>query len=201
MDDSMLNTCYVVEISEEDVLEAMKALPGYIDITPADFREVYRFAHTAAKKRIMEAVRVIDVMSTPIHVAQADMDLVQAASLLAEKNVSGAPVVDGRGRIEGVVSEKDFLSRMGAGPGGSFMLIVANCLRNRGCVAAPIRKLTVGEIMTSPAVIGRAYMSAAEAAVLLRDNKINRLPIIDDQGCPVGIVTRWDLVHSYGRLG
>jgi len=200
MDDSMLEACAAVEISEQDVLEAMKAMHGYIDITPADFREVYRFAHAAARKRILHAVKAGDIMSSPVHSLRADMDLVKAASLLAERGVSGAPVLDGQGKIQGVVSEKDFLARMGAGRSDSFMFIVADCLKNKGCVAAPLRKLTAGDIMSSPAITGRADISAAEAAALLMDKRINRLPIIDGEGRPVGIVTRSDLVHSYGRL-
>lgn len=34
-----------VDISEDDVLKAMKAINGFLDITPADFREVYIFAY------------------------------------------------------------------------------------------------------------------------------------------------------------
>lgn len=201
MKNSMLDACSTVDISEQDVLEAMKAMQGYIDITPADFREVYRFALEAAQKRIMTALKVADIMSSPVHTVEKEMDLIQAANLLAEKGVSGAPVVDAQGKIAGVVSEKDFLVHMGAVPGGSFMLIVANCLQSKGCVAAPLRKLTVGDIMNSPAITAKAEISAAEAAALLRRKGINRVPIVDGEGRLLGIVTRSDLVHGYGRLG
>ena len=41
-----------VDISEQDVVEAMKRIAGYIDITPGDFKEVYQSAYTLAIKRL-----------------------------------------------------------------------------------------------------------------------------------------------------
>jgi CBS-domain-containing membrane protein len=42
MSPSNLRECAPVDISDADAIKAMKAMQGYIDITPADFREVYR---------------------------------------------------------------------------------------------------------------------------------------------------------------
>jgi CBS domain-containing membrane protein len=50
-----LRECAPVDISDDDVMKAMKSMQGYIDITPADFREVYRIAYALAKDRLMHA--------------------------------------------------------------------------------------------------------------------------------------------------
>ncbi|MFZ7127397.1 MAG: CBS domain-containing protein [Desulfobacterales bacterium] len=196
-----LRECAPVDISEADVLKAMKAMEGYIDITPADFREVYRVAYALAKDRMMNALKARDVMATPVHVVGAQMDLIETATLLAEKGISGAPVVEESGKIVGVVSEKDFLKKMGAGPGGSFMKVIAHCLKNRGCVATPMINRTVKDIMTTPAVTATEEISIAGISALLAEHNINRLPIVDTDERPVGIVTRADLVNSYCMLG
>jgi CBS domain-containing membrane protein len=198
---SMIRECAPVEISEQDVLAAMRSMKGYIDITPADFREVYRAAYALAKDRMMNEVKARDVMSAPVHPVTLEMDLVEAATLLSEKGISGAPVVDRDGRIVGVVSEKDFLAKMGAGRSGSFMAMVAHCLKNKGCVATPLQNRSVETIMTTPAVTATAGTSIAEIAALLMEKKINRLPITDDDRRVIGIVTRTDLVASYCMLG
>ena len=83
-----------VEISEQDVIEAMKAIPGYLDITPGDFKEVYQAAYALAVKRLLTSLKAADLMTKPVHLVGQEMDLVQAAALLAEKQISGAPVVD-----------------------------------------------------------------------------------------------------------
>ena len=76
----------------------------------------------------MTALKATDIMSAPVHVVRRDTDLIAAATLLAENGIAGAPVTDPAGRIVGVISEKDFLRRMGAGRSGSFMQVVARCL-------------------------------------------------------------------------
>lgn len=201
MSSDHLRECAPVDLSDEDVMAAMKAMMGYIDITPGDFREVYQVAYALAQERMMTALKAADVMTTPVYAINADTDLTAAAELLAEHGISGAPVTDGGGRIIGVVSEKDFLRGMGADRSGSFMQVVAHCLKNKGCMAAPMVGLTAGDIMTAPAITAPSDISIADVSALLMENTINRLPIADAEGRPAGIVTRSDLVNAFCMLG
>jgi CBS domain-containing protein len=52
-------------------------------------------------------------MTTPVHCLSKEMNLTEAASFMAERGISGAPVIDDTGLVCGVVSEKDFLQKMG----------------------------------------------------------------------------------------
>lgn len=103
--------CSPCDISEEDILQAMKDIQGYLDISPGDFREVFQVAYRHAVARVMTSRKAGEIMSKPVHSVDLAMDLRQAAAFLAEKQISGAPVVDGQGKVVGVVSEKDFLAR------------------------------------------------------------------------------------------
>ena len=136
-------------------------------------------------------------MTSPVHCLHAHMDLVQAAIFLADKQFSGAPVIDDSGKLVGVLSEKDFLARMGFGKPVSFMQIVAHCLTNKGCMAMALRNHAVREIMSTPPITAGPDMGVAALSALFVEKQINRLPIIDVEGRPVGIVTRNDLVQSY----
>ena len=78
-------------------------------------------------------------MTTPVQCVGLDMDVIQAATFLADKRFSGAPVVDVPGNIVGVLSEKDFLAKMGLGQPASFLQIVVHCLNNCGCMAKVLR--------------------------------------------------------------
>jgi CBS domain-containing membrane protein len=189
-----------MEISDEDVVQAMAAIPGYIDITTADFKEIYRAAYALALKRMMSSVQAKDIMTRPVHVVQAETSLMETAGLLAEKNISGVPVVDGGYNVIGVVSAKDFIKNMGAGVSGSFMGIITECLKNKGCVAAPVRAKMARNIMSHPAVTAREDISISEISALFAARGINRLPIVDGENRLVGIVTRSDLVQSYCLL-
>ena len=190
-----------VEISEQDVVEAMKAIQGYLDITPGDFKEVYQVAYSLAVKRLLTSRKAADLMTKAVQVVGREMDLVKAAALLAEKSISGAPVVDNEGKIVGVVSEKDFLQEMGFGATASFMQIATHCLNSKGCMIGNLRNRTVGDIMTRPAITGVPEMTIGDISALFVNRRINRLPIINTDEHPVGIVTRTDLAHSFSFFG
>ena len=190
-----------VEILEQDVIEAMKAIQGYIDITPGDFKEVYQVAYDLAIKRMLTALKASDLMTQPVQMVNQEMALVEAAAFLAEKQISGAPVIDQEGKIVGVVSEKDFLKEMGFGATPSFMQIATHCLNNKSCMIGNLRNRTVGDIMTRPPVTGTPEMTIGEISNLFVSRQINRLPILSADGRPIGIVTRTDLAHSYSAFG
>lgn len=190
-----------VEILEQDVIEAMKAIQGYIDITPGDFKEVYQVAYDLAIKRMLTVLKASDLMTQPVQLVNQEMALVEAAAFLAKKEISGAPVVNQEGKIVGVVSEKDFLKEMGFGATPSFMQIATHCLNNKSCMIGNLRNRTVGDIMTRPPVTGAPEMTIGEISNLFVVRKINRLPIISADGRPIGIVTRTDLAHSYCVFG
>jgi CBS-domain-containing membrane protein len=190
-----------LDISEQDVIEAMKAVEGYIDITPGDFKEVYQAAYALAVKRLLNTLKAGNIMSKTVVLLEQEMALVQAAALLAEKTISGAPVVNSDGKLVGVVSEKDFLREMGFGATPSFMQIATNCLNNKSCMIGRLHNRTVGHIMTKPPITGAPEMTIGTISALFAERGINRLPIVDDDGRPVGVVTRTDLAHAFHILG
>jgi len=189
-----------LDISETDVLEAMKSMTGYIDITPGDFKEIYQAAYTLAINRLVSTLKAGHIMTSPLFVLEQDTPLVQAAALLAKKKISGAPVADGEGKLVGVVSEKDFLKEMGFGATPSFMQIANHCLSNKSCMIGKLHNKTIGDIMTRPPITGDPEMSIGAISALFAERRINRLPIVEADGRPVGIVTRSDLTHSLNVL-
>ena len=189
-----------VDISEQDVIEAMKRIPGYIDITPGDFKEIYQTAYSLAITRLFSSLTAANIMSKPVLFVEQEMALVEAAHLLAEKQISGGPVVDRDGRVVGVISEKDFLKEMGFGTTPSFMQIATHCLDSKSCMIGRLRNRNVGDIMTKPPITADSEMTIGTISSLFAERQINRLPIIDGDGRPVGIVTRTDLAHSFHAL-
>lgn len=184
------------DISDKDVIDAMKSIPGYLDITPADFKTIYFAAYRHAIKRLEQSIRASAIMTQPVVSLRADAPLAEAAAVLAEHRISGAPVVDGESRVLGVVSEKDFLALMGASRGETFMRIVALCLGGRGCPATPGRKGTVAEVMSVPAVTIGENATLSEISARMTQKGINRLPVVDEKGRLTGIITRASLITA-----
>ncbi len=57
---------YLLDISDEDILDAMKEIEGYLDITLSDFKELYRFTCKHAVKRLVNFVKARDVMTKEV---------------------------------------------------------------------------------------------------------------------------------------
>ncbi len=190
-----------VDISEQDVVEAMKSISGYIDITPGDFKEVYQSAYALAIKRLLDSITADKIMTRTVIFVDQEMALVEASDLLAEKQISGCPVVGSGEKIVGVVSEKDFLQEMGFGTTPSFMQLATHCLNSKSCMIRRLHNKTVGDIMTKPPITADSTMTIGAISTLFAKHQINRLPIVDNNGRPIGMVTRTDLAHSYHALG
>ena len=187
--------CRPVDISDDDIYDAMKEIPGYLDITPGDFKEVYRFAYQHAVERF-SSVKAGDAMVRKVVSVTRKTPLVQVAEAMARHGVSGVPVVEEGERVVGVISEKDFLTRMGEQDAKNFMGVVAECLKGKGCVAVPIRGQNAEDIMTSPAVTVNEETSIMEIANIFTEKNINRVPVINQQGRLVGIISRADVVGN-----
>lgn len=186
-----------MDISDDDILEAMKTISGFLDITPADFREIYGLAYEQALERLNRSVKAHHIMTREVVSVQEKASLLETAELLALHNISGMPVIDGSGKVVGVISEKDFLHEMGEKQKKSFMGVIVQCLKNKGCIALPLKNKTAGEMMTAPPIVVREETSVFEIAGLFEEKKINRVPVVDEASGLTGIVTRSDIVLSY----
>jgi CBS domain-containing protein len=71
---------------------------------------------------------------------------------MKKPHISGVPVMAEDGGVAGMISERDFLKYMLPEGPGSFIGLIADCLRAKGCLAVPIRKQGAGDIMTSRVV-------------------------------------------------
>ena len=174
----------------------MRSMQGYVDITPGDFREIYSIAYDLALKRVRSLRKAEDAMTSPVHCLHREMSASEAASFMASHGISGAPVVDEKGTICGVVSEKDFLKKMGLPGTASFMAVVSRCMTIYGCLISDLGGLSVRELMNCPPIVAAKETTLADISELFSKHSINRVPICDTDGRPIGIVTRTNLVGS-----
>ncbi len=146
-------------------------------------------------------MKVGEIMKRSVVTVRPGASLRDVAGLLVEHGISGVPVVDDSGAVLGVVSEADFLIRERGIPDGRPRLLDRLFGRGASLAADELAKLaakTAGEAMTSPAVVVTADTAVREAARIMSERQINRLPVIDRDQL-TGIVTRADIVRAFVR--
>ncbi len=189
-----------IDLKEEDILAAMEEIPGYLDITPRDFKEVYTLAFRHAWERLNREITVAEIMTREVVAVMSHTHLAEVAEAMGKQGVSGVPVLDERRKVVGVVSEKDLLRAMGVKESENFMTLLAACLRTKGCVALPIKKQIAADLMSAPAVTVTPETPVGELAQIFASRGINRAPVVDAAGNLVGIVSRGDLVRASQRI-
>jgi CBS domain-containing membrane protein len=128
-----LYTPHLFDISEADILEAMKDIHGYVDITPGDFKELYGLTNKHAIKRLTHLVKARDVMTEKVIFVTGAISLEEVAHSMATHGITGVPLVDNEEKVVGVISEKDFIFHLGSKDTTTFMGVIAQCLRNKDC--------------------------------------------------------------------
>ncbi len=141
---------------------------------------------------------VRDLMTQDVETFTEDTPLRDAAATLVRRGISGAPVCDAEGHVVGVLSESDIIVKeQGAAPElGRLLGWLAEAVV--GDMAGKQAARTVGEAMTSPAVVVAPRSSVTLAARTMTQQGVNRLPVVNGDRL-VGIVTRTDLVRAFSR--
>ncbi len=117
----------------------------------------------------MLGVPVSEIMTRNVITVPPEMSTKDVATILSEKRITGLPVVDATGKVVGVLSELDIISRQGA---------------------------TAADIMSDQVISAAEDDDVQEVANLFSSRRIRRVPILAD-GKLVGLVSRSDLMRLF----
>jgi CBS-domain-containing membrane protein len=192
----MENRAPECRISEEDLRAALKEMRSYVDITEEDLKKIYEIALRHARGRAALRIPVREVMTKQVVTIAPRADVHEAAQVLSERAISGMPVVDDQNRVVGVISEADLLMLAGMDPGHTFRDILHRILGE----PAPAGKKgdKVEQVMSMPAITARPEDEVTDVARILDVRRIKRLPVVDQEGKLVGIISRADIVRAVG---
>jgi CBS domain-containing protein len=138
---------------------------------------------------------VRDVMTTHVAAVPKTATFKEMATRLREHRVSAFPVVDSDGKVVGVVSEADMLAKEALDFSGQGKASGVLFRQERDKAAG----ITAEDLMTRPAVTVGPRDSVSDAARLMYARRVKRLPVVDDDGRLVGIVSRADVLSVYSR--
>jgi len=138
---------------------------------------------------------VKDVMTTHVIAVRLNATYKEMTARLREFRVSAFPVLDDDNKVIGVVSEADLLTKEALefslpGPMGGIL---------HGRERAKAAAVIAADLMTKPALTIGPHEPVSHAARLMYSRKVKRLPVVDDEGHLIGIVTRADVLSVYSR--
>jgi CBS domain-containing protein len=140
-------------------------------------------------------MKVRDLMTTDPITTTADAPLKEAARIMVREKISGLPVMEGN-KLVGIVTEGDFL-RQEANRDQPYRLSLLEALFGDGAAEPAVE--TVGEVMTEPVITITPDATISEAARVMSHRKVKRLPVVDDEGNLIGVISRADVVNAFTK--
>jgi CBS domain-containing protein len=141
-------------------------------------------------------MKVRDLMTTDPLTVSADTLLKEAARTMVRNKVSGLPVMSD-GALIGIVTEGDFL-RQEANRDQPYRFSLLDALFGEGSVEPPAAE-KVAEVMTESVITIRPEATIGEAARVMANKRVKRLPVIDEDGALIGIISRADVVNAFTK--
>ncbi|MEU8862050.1 CBS domain-containing protein [Streptomyces umbrinus] len=138
---------------------------------------------------------VSDVMTLTVVAVGRDAPFKEIVETMGQWRVSAMPVLEGEGRVIGVVSEADLL------PKEEFRDSDPSLYEQRRRLSdvAKAGAVTAAELMSTPAITVHPDVTLAQAARIMAVRHVKRLPVVDDLGMLQGIVSRADLLKVFLR--
>lgn len=143
-------------------------------------------------------MKVADIMTREVISVRPDMRVGQIARVFREHQLSGLPVVDDAGELVGVITELDMVKRHARPQLPAFLPLLG--------IYVPLRTkeyreslrritgVTAADIMTTPVNTISPDASVEDAATVMVSNRSNPLPVVDENGKMIGIISRTDIL-------
>ncbi len=148
----------------------------------------------------MPTLTMADVMTRNPVCATPGMTIRQLATIFAERKISGAPVVDPKGVLVGVVSRTDLFRRVSLeskeSPSGFlFDLLNDKAPAERQPVTEAL--FTIGDFMCETVITAEPTDPVGSVARRMSEARIHRVVVIDEGRRPIGVVTALDLLKVF----
>jgi CBS domain-containing protein len=152
------------------------------------------------KKEGDAMLSVKDIMTKDVITVSPEMEIAQAAKLLLERGFNGVPVVDGTGKLVGLLCQSDLVAQQKKFPIPSLFTILDGVIsftsmKHLEKEVQKITAMTVADAMTPDPVTVGPETSIEEAGSIMVDKNFHTLPVVD-AGELVGIVGKEDILRT-----
>ena len=200
---SILTISYNLPVKIEIILPASEleqVLPT-IDTMVSDgivaVREMAVQTYRTRKNLIPRQIKARDIMTPEPRRVAVDTPVSEVVRLLLPADFSGLPVVDPVGRPLGIINQGDLIYRGGMPLRLGLLAASEGNRQDEALEALATRKAS--EVMSSPAVTIPEDQPVTECVDLMIKNRIKRLPVVNENGILVGMLSRLDVFQTITR--
>lgn len=165
---------------------------GLIVLSPVQVVKVARRTGSALPAHL----RVADVMNHDVISVTADTPVGELVRLLLERGLRAMPVVDAERRVIGIVTDVDLLQRGVSQLPLHLQQLLPGAERAAHLAAVAARPERAADVMTPNPTTISATASLTQAALVMTEHDHKRLPVVDEAGCLVGMLSRSDLLQT-----
>ena len=145
-------------------------------------------------------LKVKDFMTKEVITVSPETEIVHATKLLLENRINGVPVIDGTGKLVGILCQSDLISQQKKLPVPSFFtfldgLIPLTSMKQFEKEVQKIAATTVAQAMTPKPVSVSPDTGIEAVAALMVDNNFHTIPVVEE-GRLVGIVGKEDILRT-----
>ena len=182
-----------LELSDNDIIDAMREIDGYLDISTGDFRTIYHLAHRHALERMFKKVAAHKLMRSDFSPLRPETTLDVAARALVAQDYKALPVVDADQSVIGILTETDFLRRLES---DSFLQLLLRIVEEPGAFAHRCHETPVREAMSVPVVTVAANAGFQAIVKAFHAHDGRSMPVVDADGRLQGLLLRKDFVRA-----
>jgi len=205
---SNIHTAAVLRLSEDlplviQVIDAPEKIQRVIELVSPMVSEglitleevqVLRYTHRHLNPLPVEKM-VSEVMTREVVTLSADDSVAQAWLKMLDTLIKAMPVVDAQGRVIGMLTDEDLLERAGAQQRLAVAQRFGADILQEELARLRQSALTVADVMTRPVITTQATDSLGVAAARMAKAGIKRLPVVDENGKLLGILSRVDILR------
>lgn len=186
---------------QEDYERALQSMGTFMDIEVNDLMTLAERAQYFASQRATESLKVSRIMSHPVRVVREQTTMSDAAHLMVTQRISGLPVVDNDDRLVGIITEADFLRGLGVPAHHPTQNLwqtleaMFGHLAHHGEREGP--EDPVAGHMVSDVVCTSPDHYVDDVIQLMKQHRVKRIIVCNDERHAVGMVTRSDLVRIF----
>jgi len=206
---SRIHTAAILRLSEDlplriEVIDSPEKVSKALDAITPMVREglitledvqVVRYTHRYLNPLPADKT-ITEVMTREVITLNPEMTVAEAWELMLDWCIKAMPVLDKSKRVVGMLTDEDLIQRAGLLTHLSVASRLDEKTLDEQLAALRISSLKVADVMTKPAITAHTSESLGDAAARMAKNEIKRLPVVDDTGVMVGVVSRVDILRQ-----